>query len=333
MGKVLSDFPQKNYFWGTRPFFYTTKHASMRRVLQDETLQNSFEEKGYTVLPGFLSAEEVKHYYDHYLARLDKGETHKADRYEERYAEFTVIYADETFRRSVYAKLTGELVPRCNEFLADYKPIIANYIMKLPGGKGHVPLHQNWSLVNEEEFTSVSVWIALVDMGPENGMLSFVDGSHRQFRFPRGYWNGQRLDNIEPFVLENDLLTGMPVKAGDAIVLDDSILHHSALNRSSDIRLSMQIIMIPRESQGIYFHREHPGNAEYDGDVEVFAVDEEFFFRFEHGRFDPEKRTVIGTVPLKVPTYTEQTFTEALGRAPKQVRPWWSLGWLFGKNA
>jgi hypothetical protein len=125
----------------------------------------------------------------------------------------------------------------------------------------------------------------------------------------------------------------MPVKAGDAIILDDSILHHSNLNRSDRTRLSMQIIMIPSESQGIYYHRQHPGNDQYDGDVEVFAVDEEFFFRFEHGQFDPEKRKVIGTVPLKVPTYTNETFMETLGRPPQKSRPWWSLGWLLGRQA
>lgn len=304
----------------------------MRRVLQDDIQQQHFEEKGYVVVNNFLTPEEVKHYYDYYMGKFEKGETHKAERYEERYAEFTVIYAEEQFRRTIYTKLTEELVPRCNQVLQSYKPIIANYIMKLPGGKGHVPLHQNWSLVNEEEFTSVSVWIALVDMGPENGMLSFVDGSHKHFRFPRGYWNGQRLDNIQEYVLGNNLLEGQRVKAGDAIILDDSILHYSSLNQTPNTRLSMQIIMIPEESQGIYFHREHPGNDQYDGEVEIFAIDEEFFFGFEHGKFDPNRRKVLGTVDLKVPTYTNESFMEAMQMAPQKEKPWWSR-WLFGGRA
>jgi ectoine hydroxylase-related dioxygenase (phytanoyl-CoA dioxygenase family) len=72
-----------------------------------------------------------------------------------------------------------------NNVLADYKPIIANFIRKKTDG-GEVPLHQNWAFVEETKYTSVSIWCPLVDSTVENGTLQVVPGSHKRFGLQRG---------------------------------------------------------------------------------------------------------------------------------------------------
>ena len=42
------------------------------------------------------------------------------------------------------------------ETLVDYEPLIVNLFFKEPG-KGEVPIHQNWTFVDESQYTSVSI--------------------------------------------------------------------------------------------------------------------------------------------------------------------------------
>ena len=69
--------------------------------------------------------------------------------------------------------ITKAFQKRVDEYLNDYTPIIANYIRKKEGG-GEVPLHQNWAFVEEDKFTSVSIWVPLVDSNEENGTLQMT---------------------------------------------------------------------------------------------------------------------------------------------------------------
>ena len=53
------------------------------------------------------------------------------------------------------------------------------FITKWPGPNGAFPPHQDPTLVDERHHTGVTIWAPLDDVGPENGMLHVVPGSHR----------------------------------------------------------------------------------------------------------------------------------------------------------
>jgi hypothetical protein len=252
----------------------------MRRVLRDELLEQKFQEYGYVEIP-FITPSEVEGLKQKFFDTLpDSGgqitasETGVEGSNPITY-DFTFIDKNIDYKRLVFKIITDYFQPHVEKWLADYKPIIANYIRKKTEG-GEVPLHQNWAFADERKCSTVSIWCPLVDSFEQNGTLQVVPGSHKRFGEIRGPMIAWELDNIKKEIIDG-YLKPLNVKAGNAIVLDDSIVHYSAINKTNDLRLAIQLILIPGEVPSIHYHM-NPGVSKED--VEVLEVDFDFYMQF-----------------------------------------------------
>jgi ectoine hydroxylase-related dioxygenase (phytanoyl-CoA dioxygenase family) len=165
--------------------------------------------------------------------------------------DFIFIDINIEFKQKVFDTIVEVFMPLSDKYLNEYKPIIANYIRKRNDG-GEVPLHQNWAFIDETKATSVSIWCPLVDMDTENGTLQFVPGSHKRYGKVRGPMIPWEMEGIKDKIINNDLVH-YKMKAGEAIILDDSILHYSAINKTNNLRLAIQLILIPNEFPSIHY--------------------------------------------------------------------------------
>src|SRR5215216_4031501 len=104
----------------------------------------------------------------------------------------------------------------------------------------------------------------MINCDDENGALQLVEGSHRAFRGPRGPWSYTAWQHVEE-LLVRDHLTLVRARAGEAIILDDAIIHYSAPNHADTMRLAVQLVMVPEEAQPLYFEQV----SEQDGVVTV----------------------------------------------------------------
>ena len=84
------------------------------------------------------------------------------------------------------------------------------------------------------------------------------------------------LEGIKNEIIDNYLVP-CNVKAGNAIILDDSIVHYSAINATDDLRLAIQLILIPAEFSSIHYHVNPAVDKEK---VEVLDVDTDFYMKF-----------------------------------------------------
>ena len=250
----------------------------MRRVLKNDQLEKEFQENGYVAID-FLTSEEVQYLKDKFFELLPSSggnitsEDSGID--QEITYDFTFIDKNIDFKREVFDIITKKFEPHVNNWLSNYQPIIANYIRKKSDG-GEVPLHQNWAFVDEEKCTSVSIWCPLVDSNEENGTLQVVPKSHKRFGKNRGPMVPWELENIKTDIIENDLVP-CNRKAGQAIILDDSIVHYSAINKTEGLRLAIQLILIPKEEKSIHYHLDHQKNNK---EIQVLEVDKEFYMEF-----------------------------------------------------
>ncbi|MEI7886391.1 MAG: phytanoyl-CoA dioxygenase family protein [Actinomycetes bacterium] len=265
-----------------------------RAVLRDPDQQGEFDRLGYVVMP-LLSLGQVEQLVSGYDSIAESlGGASRPEDYNDTYAEFSIIHSRPEFRRQAFDLITSVLGPEAQKVLVDYRPLIANFVNKLPG-TGVVPTHQNLSVVDESRYASVSVWVALVDCVLDNGAMSLLEGSHRSLRSRRGMWAYQAFGGIEQAIM-GELLTRVEVPAGHAVILDDALVHYSPPNQTDHRRLAIQLVMAPQEVKTLW--HQQVGTNEDGLDVQVWEIDERFFFEFWHGDGDDRYGKKVDRITL-----------------------------------
>jgi hypothetical protein len=167
--------------------------------------------------------------------------------------------------------------------LAGYEILNCNFYVK-PAGTGEFTVHQNWPSAELDE-TTVTLWCPLVDTQIENGAIRIVPGSHKLFPHIEtpgvpGYFAG--------FVekLKRRHLEAVPMKAGEAIIFDDSLLHWSGSNGTDQPRIAIQIACIPRGTTPLLFIPSGGGFEKVAADTEFYLTNDapDLYARQPHWR-------------------------------------------------
>ncbi len=146
---------------------------------------------------------------------------------------------------------------RILDLIADIvKPGIAIYsgklTTKLPHSSDICHWHQDDAYYNAHATseTRMSVWIPLQNATEDNGCLWVVPGSHKRGVVEHGSYGGQCPKSIGPETLEVEGAIPCPVKAGDMLLFDAELWHHSKENHTDQIRrafiVSYQEATVPR---------------------------------------------------------------------------------------
>lgn len=283
----------------------------MRSVFNDNKLNDQFVKNGYVCVP-FITPEEVAELKQKFFDTLPKSggqiTTEETGVENSRLVtyDFTFIDKNPEYKKVVFDIITEYFKPHMNRLLANYRPIIANYIRKQTD-TGEVPLHENWAFADERKCFTVSIWCPLVDSTIENGTLQVVPGSHKRFGEIRGPMIPWELDNIKQEIIEKHLVP-LETKAGDCVILDDSIVHYSAINKTGDLRLAIQLICIPAEMPSIHYHMNPAKSME---EVEVLEVDVDFYMQFNPWK-NPGHVKRLKVIPYKHRFIDEKEFVQRL---------------------
>lgn len=218
--------------------------------------------------------------------------------------DFTFIDKNIDFKRQVFEVITTRFAPHMNQWLNNYQPVIANYIRKKTE-QGEVPLHQNWAFADEKKCCTVSIWCPLVEATVANGTLQVVPGSHKRFGQVRGPMVPWELEGIKQQIIDKYLVP-IEIPAGHAVILDDSIVHYSALNKTNDLRLAIQLICIPSEMPSWHYHKPMGQDT-----VDILEVDKDFYMQFNPWKF-PEGVKKVGEVSYTMPVINEEAFKQKL---------------------
>lgn len=287
--------------------------------MNNDELEAKFQKDGYVCVP-FISPKEVAELKQKFFDTLpDSGGQITADETGVENSrlvtyDFTFIDKNPEYKRQVFDIITAFFKPHMDRLLHNYKPVIANYIRK-QSDTGEVPLHQNWAFADERKCCTVSIWCPLVDSTIENGTLQVVPGSHKRFGEVRGPMIPWELDNIKREIIDNHLIP-LETKAGDCVILDDSIVHYSALNKTNDLRLAIQLICIPAEFPSIHYHMDPSVSMDK---VDVLEVDVDFYMQFNPWK-KPGNVKRIATINHNKPFITEEEFKQRM-KAPRFDEP------------
>lgn len=226
--------------------------------------QDRFDALGYVVLD-LLDAHGVAQC----RALFDEtvGETHHPDLYES--SRNLSLPANVTINERLREAFQVQWGAR---FDAGSLLFGGTFMVKAPGSSTLLPLHQDWSVVEEDRFQSAFLWCALGDVPPEAGGLFVLPGSHRLFdNYRSGSMPSVRIPPTAPFA---EFVVDVPLRAGQAIAWSDRLFHGSHPNRTSQPRLVCSGRVNEAGSRLVYYQQ-----AEEPGKVDVVAASPDFYLR------------------------------------------------------
>lgn len=204
----------------------------------------------------------------------------------------TILSSEWSYREKVDLSIRQIVMERIAALLPEYRIGFCTFVVKSPNSaESEVPLHQDWSFVDERQYASIGLWCPLVDVDMHNGCLQVVAGSHAYPHPPRGACTPFGYPELVPY-LKAECLQTVPMKAGEAMLFDNRLFHCSPPNGSGVERVAATAVLVPRACTMRYYHAADPRSP---NQLEVFEVEDRFFLTHTPGT-RPGNSTSLGHI-------------------------------------
>lgn len=271
-------------------------------IFKDKEIQTRFDRDGYAVID-FISKTDTefvaKKFYELH-PELPRGF----------YA--AAINADDAFKQEIYEhteKIFGNAI---DAHFENYKKLGSTYLCKAPGAESKVNVHQDWTTVDETQYYSATIWVPLLDTSEENGALRVLPGSHLFFNYyrsnniPVAYRNNEEL-------LWNSMTT-VPMKAGQAFILNHAVLHGSSANLSAKERLVVAYALAPKDAKLVFYHKNAGDKTDR---IEKFDMPDDFFQRYYNLGGRPQFGVSVKEFDYPVPMASTAEIIQLIKNAQK----------------
>lgn len=231
-----------------------------RKIFKTDALENEFREKGYVVIP-FLEKEQLKILQEAFYNTKPSNQ---------KGFHSTSTNNNLEYRKSVNDLIQSIYYPLSQQYIEDYDPIYASFVVKEPGQEGNFPLHMDWSMVDERNYISLAFWSPLVNTNSKNGPLIVLEESQKiGLSFRGGPFLFQALNDgeIPKFKYKTQTLF---LKAGEVVIYDHRLFHGSLPNLTLETRPALNFTMKPKEAKLLHYHQN-------ESEIETHFVDENFF--------------------------------------------------------
>lgn len=217
----------------------TEQPPVVKPLVLDPAEVRFYKHEGYLVLPGFVDCGVLPALREEVFAALEaKGVSRaglaKASSEADKLRQCNRYLAGSCLDRLINSEATLAVASQLIEGPAHrYLPFTA---VKAAGGGGAFDFHQDNNYTNHDPaMGSINIWVALVDMTPENGCLQVVPRSHLGGQLPS---RKHETDNHRVLDVDEDTLVPIRMRAGDAIAFSRWTVHGSGRNETSEPRLA-----------------------------------------------------------------------------------------------
>lgn len=276
-------------------------------IFKDAALQAAFGRDGYVVVP-FLTEEDVealRALYFHYFPVSPEG-FHSSS-----------FLDDFAVKKEMSERAAAIIRPRAEAVFGHARVLGSAFLAKTAGRRSEMPVHQDWTIVDEDEYVAVNIWTPLQDSTKVNGGLEVLPGSHDFVRVMRSpslpfFWSGHEEDIKAAMV-------PLSVKAGEAVVINQAVLHYSPPNQTDQVRIAVTTGLVSGDARLQFAFQGEKGS----GQVELFEIDPDFFLRFEdfHKAIyeRPGEVKSLGHVPYAAPVVSRAAVLRFLGREVREA--------------
>jgi len=210
----------------------------------------TFRKDGHTLMKGVLAPDEVAAYRDVLVSAAEQYNTEKRkmedrDTYGKAFLQIMNLWrSDEAVKKFVmakrFAKIAADLLGVDNVRIYHDQALF-----KEPGG-GPTPWHQDQYYWPVDTNNTVTMWMPLVDISIDMGMLTFASGSHTKGAVINHEISDESEAEFDRYVKENgfEIARAHTMNAGDATWHYGFTIHNAPGNNSSIMREVMTIIYI-----------------------------------------------------------------------------------------
>lgn len=245
----------------------------MDNLFLNQDAATQFQRRGY-LLVDFLSDEEANALADLY-ARYESGVA----------MDFvaSMFSHNAGYRQMVDTAVKAIFAPALAKIFRPHRCLAGTFLEKHPlPAHGEVPLHQDWTFVNETQFSSLNVWCALEDTHEKNGCLWMLPGSHCFPVHPRAPFGPS------PWIREfgpdfTSAMCPVPMKKGQAVIFGHAMWHASRLNHTASSRLAASCSLVSQDAELFHYRYIPDAQTQTAWRFERYKVDTSFFSHYQIG--------------------------------------------------
>lgn len=245
------------------------------QIFLNKEHQALFDRDGYIVLP-MVSNDQLKQLdslFDEMYQQVN-------------YSGFvsTSYSPNKEFKKFFSDKIVEVLTPSYQNIFIDFQPFGGSFLFKTPGLNSALPLHQDWTILDEEKYYAINCWVPISKITPENGPLHILPGSHfDNFKTLRAPTIPFFFQNDEEIVKES-LVSILPAP-GEAVILNQSLIHYSSTNKTNEVRKALTAGVKSKGAPMLfhYYNRQ-------EEKLEQYLMDEDFLISFDDFYQDIQER-------------------------------------------
>ncbi len=185
-----------------------------------------------------------------------------------------VCLTDLTLKKDLDRTISKVVNPKAEALLDNFQSLIYTALGKGANSYSELDIHQDWSLVDEEKHFSISLWIPLVDSTENNGTIHYLEGSHLSY-------TNKRAGSIPSIFANNSeeikgKMIPVEVKAGEALLFNQRLVHYSPKNNSGNARISVISSFVPKNAKVIQYYLNE------NKELETYEMKKDFFFQYDN---------------------------------------------------
>lgn len=238
--------------------------------LPDQETISEFQKNGHVLMRNLLDPEEVAAYRDAineaaYKFNTEKRKLEDRDTYGRAFLQIMNLWTvDEKVKKFTLAKRFAGIAAALLG-VENVRIYHDQALYKEPGG-GFTPWHQDQYYWPLDTTNTVTMWMPLIDIDEEMGMLTFASGSHKSGFVENVAISDESEKKLEQHIKDKGFTISRPntMKAGDATWHYGWTLHSAPGNSSTDTTREVMTI--------IYFadgaHVTAPKNNDQQNDIQ-----------------------------------------------------------------
>ena len=244
----------------------------MTSILRDPVLDEAFRAQGFVIVDLF-TPEEADELLGEFTS-LQPADAFRPDGTGLNLSEYHCTFLDTSYDyRAASARLIEHyFAGPLRDLLPEHRLLLSNLYVKQPG-TGRFEVHQNWQTTADLNDVTVTAWCPLVDTSPGNGTICVVPRSHTLVPAIEAVSTPKYYERFYDELIDH-WLEPVPLRRGQCLLFDDTLLHWSDENASDHPRWAVQIDLVPDTADAVVYwlnHDAHPPR------FEVFAADSSFY--------------------------------------------------------